>query len=249
MRIRVALLVLSSMMVLTGRASAQVPPETTHAAIGLNLWSPTPELNVQGVDFVNTLGIEEKRFNEVRVILGGAHKLRFSYLPIEYAETGKSITTTVTFEGQTFTGTVPVDYEFKWDLYRIGYEWDFVRFGHGFVGAIAELKYNKVSASVSSVVATASIEDVKAPIPTVGGIARGYLGNYVSITGEFTGLKLDRDEFRGKFYDFDLYGQLNLTKALAVQVGYRSVDVDYLVDEDQGTFTMKGPYFGGLIRF
>lgn len=142
-----------------------------------------------------------------------------------------------------------MNYEFKWDLYRFGYEWDFARFNYGFIGLVTEVKYNKVSAFIATPVQSAELEEVKAPVPTIGGIARGYLGDYVSITGEFTGLKITRDEFRGKFYDFDLYGQLNLTKNLALQGGYRSVEVDYLVDEDAGTFTFKGPYFGGTLRF
>ena len=33
------------------------------------------------------------------------------------------------------------------------------------------------------------------------------------------------------------------------QAGYRSMDVDFLVDSDEGTMKMKGPYFGGFLRF
>jgi hypothetical protein len=32
-------------------------------------------------------------------------------------------------------------------------------------------------------------------------------------------------------------------------VGYRSFDVYYLVDDDEGALTMKGLYFGGTVRF
>lgn len=249
MHIRLVAIALFSLLAFTGRAYAQVPPEQTIVSLGVNFWSPEPEITLEGIDFPATLGIEKKRFNEVRATLGRSHKLRFSYLPVKYNETGKVITTNVTFQGQNFTVTTPVNYEFKWDLMRVGYEWDFARFSHGFIGVVTELKYNKISAFISTPGQTATLEEVKAPVPTIGGIARGYLGDYVSITGEFTGLKITRDEFRGKFYDFDLYAQLNLTKNFAAQAGYRSVDVDYLVDDDEGTFKMKGPYFGGLVRF
>ena len=48
------------------------------------------------------------------------------------------------------------------------------------------------------------------PVPTFGGIARGYLTQYVSVTMEFTGFKLSRSDFIAKFTDFDLYGTANL---------------------------------------
>ena len=250
---KLGFLVVFSVLVFTGRAFAQVPPETASVELALNFWQPEPEIHLQGVDFTGTLGIEKKRFREIRATLGTKHKLRFAYIPIEYAELGKLVTATVVFNGRTFTGTTPVNYEFKWDLYRFGYEWDFVRMSHGFIGGIVEVKYNKVSATISNPASSASIEEVKVPVPTVGGIARGYIGDYFSITGQFTGLKLDREEFRGKFYDFDLYGQLNFTKNFAAQAGYRSLDVDYFLDDDDdddsGTFKMKGPYFGGVVRF
>jgi hypothetical protein len=249
MRNRVLLIVSALLLVCTGSAFAQLPPETANVELSLNSWKPAPEITLQGVDFTGTLGIEDKRFNEYRVTLGQKHKLRFAYVPVKYAELGKLVTATVVFEGRTFTGTTPVNYEFKWDMYRFGYEWDFVRMSHGFVGVIAELKYNEVSATISNPATSASFEKVKVPVPTIGGIARGYLGDYFSLTGQFTGLKLDRTDFFGKFYDLDLYAQLNLTRNLAVQGGYRSVDVDYVIDEDSGTFRMKGPYLGGTLRF
>ena len=54
---------------------------------------------------------------------------------------------------------------------------------------------------------------------------------------------------KGKFYDFDVYGQVNLNQYLAIQLGYRSITADYFVDEDQGTLKLTGPYFGGTARF
>lgn len=249
MPIRVALTALLVLCV-AGPSLAQVPPETTHVELNLNLWAPSePRIVIEEVDFATPLDLETKRFRDFRIRAGGAHRFRFSYTPVKYDDTGKVIATTVTFQGVTYPVNVPVNYEFKWDLYRVGYEWDFARFNYGFIGLVTELKYNKVSAFILSQAGSATLEEVKAPIPTVGGIARGYLGDYLSVTGEFTALKLDREEFRGKFYDFDLYGQLNFTKNLAAQFGYRSLDVDYLVDGDAGVLTFKGTYFGGTLRF
>jgi hypothetical protein len=183
------------------------------------------------------------------------HKLRFAYVPIKYDQDAV-LQRTITFQNLTFPVTAAANADINWDVYRFGYEWDFVSMPKGFVGVIGELKYNKVAATVSatgpvlgqSVTLTADVEQ-NAPVPTIGGIARGYLGNYVSITGEFTGFKLDRDDFGGKFYDFDIYGAVHLGKSVGVQIGYRNMDVDYNSDDENGTMTMKGPYFGGFLRF
>jgi hypothetical protein len=232
-------------------AAAQVAPETTHGEIGVNFWKPTPDLTIQNVSFVEPLGIEDKRFREYRVSLrpGRKHKLRFSYLPMEYSDTGKSVEGTFTFQGRTYSVNLPVDYNFKWELYRFGYEWDFISMSHGYLGVIGEVKYNKVDASITAAGVSATSTDAKVPIPTIGGVARGYLGDYFSLTGEFTGINITRNGRKGKFYDLDVFGQLNFTKSFAVQGGYRRLDVDYVWDDDQGTFLMKGPYFGATVRF
>ena len=52
-----------------------------------------------------------------------------------------------------------------------------------------------------------------------------------------------------KYYDFDLYGTVNFTDHFGAQGGYRSFDVFYNVDEDEGDLKLKGLYFGGVVRF
>jgi hypothetical protein len=251
-----ALLFTAGILASASAMAQTVPPETTHSEIVFNLWKPTPEITIQNVDFVAPLEIMPERFRDFRVTLkpGRQHKLRFSRVRLNYGEIGKTVQDTFTFQGKTYEVDLPVNYDFTWDLYRFGYEWDFIARSHGFVGVIGEAKYNKVIASIDSPLGSSAATDVRVLLPTVGGIARGYLGDYVSVTGEFTGLKLNRETDHGKFYDFDVYGQVNLTKALAIQLGYRSVNVDYVIDEatpseEQGTFLMKGPYFGGTVRF
>ena len=42
---------------------------------------------------------------------------------------------------------------------------------------------------------------------------------------------------------------MNFTDHFGVQAGYRSFDVFYRVDSDEGDLKIKGFYFGGLVRF
>ncbi|MEQ1574765.1 MAG: hypothetical protein ABL993_11025 [Vicinamibacterales bacterium] len=257
MHTRLLAFVFLPLFLVAGRAGAQVvPPETANVELGAMFWTPTPEITLTSdsfggsVDFVKEFNIEDTRFREFRAVLkvGRKHKIRFSRVAVKYDES-TTLANTISFEGRTFPAGTPADTNIEWNLMRIGYEWDFVARDYGFVGLVTELKYNKVTGTISNALGSATTGEQKVPVPTVGGIARGYLGKYVSFTGEFTGFSLDREEFRGKFYDFDVYAQLNLVKSLAGQVGYRSVSVDYLVDGDAGVLKLKGPYFGGVLRF
>ena len=86
-------------------------------------------------------------------------------------------------------------------------------------------------------------------MPTFGVAGRGYILPMVHIGGEFTGLSLNRDAFEAKFFDFDINGGVHFGRNFAVQGGYRSIVVEYLVDEDSGDIKMKGPYFGATVKF
>ena len=74
----------------------------------------------------------------------------------------------------------------------------------------------------------------------------------ISITGEVTGFKLPDKLIRdssGHYFDVDIYGTVNFTNNVGVQVGYRSFDVGYVVTTDTGSFTLKGMFFGVVARY
>jgi hypothetical protein len=268
MRNRIALALLCLLILGASRAEAQfnapdpAPGEDFNVELGLMFWSPTPELNIQTgalaalgeseVDFVQEFGIEEKRFTEFRAVLkaGRKHKIRFSYLPVEYTEEAV-LSRTITFGGRTFNVGLPATADLEWRMWRIGYEWDVVARDRGFFGIIGELKYNKVSADLNSPVG-AEFTEAEAPVPTIGVIGRAYPSRNFSITAEFTGFKLPSsfsDEYQAELFDVDIYGTVNFGRHLGVQGGYRSLVAEYLVDEDAGDLKLKGMYFGGLLRF
>jgi len=256
MRHRLLVLSLGCLCV-AGSARAQSSPETFHLEAAAMFWKPTPEVVVSSgalstpIDFVNQFSIENKRFTEFRLVLkpGRKHKLRFSTVPIKYSGSAV-LNQRITFRGQTYNVGVQTSSELKWTLMRFGYEWDPLATDKGFVGIFGDVKYNKMNAQLTAAapVGTQSFERNVA-VPTIGGIGRGYLAPYASVTAEFTALKFNRSTFNAKFYDFDLYGTVNFGRNVGAQIGYRSVTVDYVVDDDTGNLKMKGPYFGGVVRF
>jgi hypothetical protein len=239
-----------------------VPGEDYRVELGLGFWQPEPglvirmdDLEVLGsdIDFVEEFGLEKERFREFRatIKMGRKHKVRVDYVPISY-DAEATLTRTIVFNGQEFTIGVPVSAEVKWDFWKFGYEWDFVATGSSYAGLVVDLKYSKVSASLSSAAVGATFAEAKAPVPGIGGIGRAYFSKNFSVTGEFTAFKMPdslSEEIDGKFFDFDVYATMNLGRNAAVQGGYRSLDVDYELEEDFGALEMKGFYFGGLVRF
>ena len=109
------------------------------------------------IDFVKTLGIEQKTFKQFKMVLRPAtkHKFRFEYTPIKY-EAEKIVPVSIVFNGQRFNVGVNVGTELKWNAYRFGYEWDFIYRDRGFAGLILEAKYTDVKATLTA--ATVGVE-------------------------------------------------------------------------------------------
>jgi hypothetical protein len=260
MRKRCSLLAFAacSLLVLAAVPAAAQAPEDHVVELGVMFWRPSPELTLSTdalsgstlneVDFVQEFGIADQSFPEFRAVFGRNHKFRLSYVKFSY-DADATIRRTFTFQGRTFTVGAPASTDVEWDLWKFGYEWDFVSRERGFFGVIADLKYNKIEASVDSpLLRSTAATDTDAPVPTLGVIGRGYVLPMVAITGEFTGLKVGSGDFDVTFTDFDINGTV-IVGRVGAQVGYRSIIADYVVDEDSGDLKMQGPYIGGLVRF
>lgn len=225
------------------------------------LWTPTPELTIDteqvnnlagttAVDFVQEFNIQNVRFKEFRSVLKPSrkHEIRVSHVPAEYTA-ASTLHRTITYKGVTFPVTLPATAHLKWDLWRFGYQYNFVTTQHALAGFITEVKYNHVTGDITSSIGSASA-DQTAPVPTIGLLVRGYVQKYVSLTGEFSGLKVPHvKSFDGRFWELDLYATGSITKYIGVQGGYHSVQAHYVVDTEAGDLLLKGPYFGGMVRF
>jgi len=273
MRNRLVATFLFSVLVAT-RAEAQfnvpapAPGENFHVEVGLMFWAPTPELKLQTgalsglgqVDLVQEFGFENTRFMEFRAVIkpGRKHKIRIAHVPFEYGRQ-VPLQRPIVFGGLTLPAGVPVASNVKWDLWRFGWEWDFVAADRGLFGLITEIKRNQVTADIGTPLLGTEAIDVTAPILALGAIARIYPHRNFSVTVEFTGFKVFGfirtvseafvDDLEAKTYDVDLYGTYNFGSHVGIQGGYRSVTAEYLIEDNSGDMKMKGWYFGGLARF
>jgi hypothetical protein len=275
MRIRLLATILFTVTI-AARAEAQfnVPDPATaenfHVELGLMFWPPDPGIEIQTgglaalgvarVDFVREFQLLDDRFSEFRAVIkaGRKHKIRIAHVAFNYNQQ-TTLQRTILFGGATFPVTVPVTADLNWDLWRFGYEWDFVAADRGLVGFITELKQNHLTADLSATGFGTEASDVTAPIITLGGIVRVYPHRTFSLTAEYTGFKVfgwvrtltDRiaEDLEASMHDFDLYGTVNFGSHVGAQIGYRRVTADYAVDDDEGDLKMTGPYFGGVVRF
>jgi hypothetical protein len=253
------------------RASEPASGENFNVELGLRFWKPSPGIIIgseslstagaSGLDFVQEFGIEDKRFNEFRaVIRGGKSKLRLSHVKMLYDEAAV-LQRSVVVGGRTFNVAANATADLEWDLWKIGYEKDFVKTDRALLGFIAEVNFNHVVANLaatSSGLTASSLTDEKVPFPALGAIARVYPHKAVGITAEWTGFKMpgfiankltDTDNGAAHMKNFDVSVTGSFTRYFGIQGGYRALSADYLLDDDTGDLEMKGPYFGAMIRF
>lgn len=235
--------------------------EQFHIEGSAGFWVPSANMSISSealgivgstIDFKNDLGLTDQRFSEISLVGRPArkHKLRFSYIPIEFVQES-TIKRDIKFNGQLYAKGLPVNSDLLWKAYRFAYEYDFITKNRGFGGFILEAKYTDVTATLKSPIVEEFIH-AKAPIPAIGGIVRVYVVPNISITGELTGVKIPDSiskEYKAHYADLDIYGTLNFTNNIGVQGGFRSIDVGYHVDSDTGSFVLKGIYFGVVARY
>ena len=230
--------------------------ERYHIEAAAGFWFPTSDITITSqslgilgstIDFKKDLGLTDQRFPELHLELRPAtrHKFRLQYIPIKYEQTSV-LTRTIVFNGQSYTIGGSVTSTLDWNAYRFGYEFDFISRDRGFGGFVLDFKYTDVTATLATPISL-EFTQAKAPIPAIGGIFRVYVVPNISITGELTGFKMPERVFKdagGHYFDFNLYGTLNFTNYVGVQVGYRALDLGYVIKTDTGSFTLQGVFFG-----
>jgi hypothetical protein len=267
-------LTIAALVLRAAPASAQFKPrpinnpatgEQFHIEATAALWFPGADINVASeslgipgtvIDAKTDLGLTDQHLPQLGVVLRPArsHKFRMQYIPIEYDQTG-TLTRDVIFNGQRYRVGLPVTSTLDWKAFRFNYEYDFIVKNEGFVGFITEVKYTDVQIQLNALSGNTQISEfahVRAPIPALGAIGRYYVVPEFSITGEFTAFKIPdsiNNQYNAHYVDIDVYGTLNFTNNVGVQAGYRSLDLGYLIKADSGNFTLKGLYFGAVLRY
>jgi hypothetical protein len=225
------------------------------------IWRPSADVAISSeafgirgttIDFKQDLGLTDKSLPELKLTLQPLrnHKLRAQVIPIKY-ESSIRLTRDIIFNGQRYSVSLPVNSTVDWKFWRFNYEFDFISKNRGFAGFIVEMRYNDFHAELTT--PSPSIREFtrrRFPAPALGGIARVHVVPNISITGEVTGFKIPNiDRHTGNYVDVDIYGTANFMRNVGAQVGFRSTDLGYQIEDDTGSLTLKGIYFGIVARY
>ena len=253
-------------------ANAQFRPVPAEAAVGENYhieasyswWDAEPSLLVNSealgilgtdVDLISDLGISKKRLGKFDLVLRPArkHRLKFQRLPIKYEVDAYPVQRSFVFNGQRYTVGLPVTTTVDFSTYSFGYEYDFLYFPRGFVGANINLKYTNIDVDLQSPIGSEFFTQA-APIPAIGFAGRGYVTRNFAIDGEFTFFRIP-DNFEeqldgdGSYNDFDIHGTYNFNNNVGAQAGWKKTTIFYQGASDSGDLKFSGLYFGGVIRY
>jgi hypothetical protein len=254
-------------------ASAQYRPqgmsgeaigENYHIEAAYDFWNATPTLIVNSealgilgtdVDLISDLGIEKHRLGTLNLTLKPSkkHRLRFQYLPIKYDTDSVQVNREFIFNGQRYNIGLPVTTNVDFTTYGFGYQYDFLYFKRGFVGAGINLKYTNVDVNLASPIG-AEFVSAAAPIPAISIGGRGYVTPNLAVDSELAFFRIpdklsEQIEGDGSYTDFDLHATYNFNKNVGFRFGWRRTHIFYNVDLDRGDLEFKGTYFGGVIRY
>jgi hypothetical protein len=235
--------------------------ERYHVEVSGNLWNPallgivsSEQFGILGtdIDFVGDLGYEQSRFRDLRIVLrpGRKHRFRLQYTPVRY-EAETVLARTIVFNGVKFDANLPVNSQFDWKVWRLGYEYDFFYSSRGFVGVLFDVRHTTMEAEISSIITNTEYTRARAPLPAIGVVGRAYVIPELAVNFEVSGFRLpDVDpKYAASYFDWDVYGTFNFTEHVGLQAGWRKVSTYLAIEQDKGDLQFKGLWFGAALRY
>jgi hypothetical protein len=203
------------------------------------------------VDLTSDLALERSRFDDFRFVVRPhrKHRIKFQYTPVKFAGSG-TLARDITFAGQVYQLSLPVESTLNWHVLRVGYEWDFFYHPRGFIGVLVTGGVTKLEASIDSIIGSAQAVG-QSPLIEIGAAGRFYPIRHLAINVEGSGLKLTNLEPDSilRTMSWDLSATYNITNNFGVSGGWRRLDTQVKLSGDSGELDFKGLWFGGSIRY
>jgi hypothetical protein len=247
--------------------------EKYHFEFSGTMWNPAPsglissaQFGIVGsnIDFNKDLGLAAARFKDMRIVLRPStkQKFRIQYTPLNYFS-ATTLDRPVVFNGINFNVTLPIQTTFEWKVWRFGYEYDFLYKKRGYVGMLLEGRLTQMTAQLASPIDT-EFTTVRAPLPSIGVVGRVYVMPEVAVNFELSGLcglqnasggfsasckQAPGAKYQAAYFDWDLYGTVNLTNYVGAQIGWRRMTTLIDIKDDTGNVKFQGFWFGGVVRY
>jgi hypothetical protein len=249
---------------LASPAAAQdlaLQPSRIEAAAGL--WIPHIEVTgsaegnkIRGttIDYRRDLGLADRPLAQVGATwrFTPRNKIRLQFLPIEYTTDARPLAFDVLFRGVRYPAGTPVTSAVTWNALRVGYEYDFILRERFFAGVIVDVDRTNITLRLTSAAADEAAPSSVPTLPAFGGVARFAIADWLTVSGELTGIKVpDRkdEEYGGHFANLEAGGLVRLAHHLGVHVGVRSINIRHLGESDTGTMRMTGAVVNLVIGY
>lgn len=186
------------------------------------------------------------------------NKIRGSYFRISKGETVTGNDLAV------FTGGVPVaqpanafaSADLDLDVFEVGYQYDLLEGKWGFVAPfieVAAVNYDVRARALYDSNFDGRIDTLDdtsesgtAPIPQLGLAARVYLHPRIALAGEIKGMSVG---YYGSLLQFFIGPEVSIAQNLAINAGWRYLNVTADVGDADVEYTDHGPYVGVVVRF
>ena len=223
------------------------------------VWNPRLDSTVkivsngigENVNLVNDLGFEErKNFFEGRLQVKFArkHKFTLEYLPLKW-DADKVVTQTIQINGQTYVAGTRVQSSLDLQLFKGGYEYDFLAGRAGFLGFALDVLVVHAKTQIRAPQLGSAFdvnEDRTAPIPMIGLIGRVYPIRWVNLTVKASGLPAGS---YGYVFDGEASLAINPIRYLGISGGYRFFIINVKYNDNSLDYRLDGPFAALSLRF
>jgi hypothetical protein len=241
-------------------AAAQTPlgdPEKYIIELEGRYWPPKLDSTVRivednigtDVNLVDDLGFDERKgFGEVRVQIKifDRNKFNFSYLPMKW-DADQAVPREIQFEGRTYPPGSRVQSHLNLNLFKAGYELDFLTGRFGFLGATFDVLISDYDLELRApALAIDEASRSTLPVPMVGLAGRISPVKRLSFSGKISGLPLGG---YGHIFDAEASVEFNPIRFAGVSAGYRYLDAKVEWEENRADYRLEGPFLTLKMRF
>jgi len=200
-------------------------------------------------NLVDDLGFEKDKDageGRLQIKFFRKHKFNFSFLPLKW-EGDKIITRTIEFSGKTYTAGTRVRSKLDLNLFKVGYEYDFLTGAYGFLGATIDVLIGSGAVELKAPeLAIQEKEEGTAPVPLIGLMGRLYPFKWLNFTVKVSGLPAGS---YGHILDAEASVHINPVKYVGISGGYRYFEVRGRYNDNAVDFRLDGPFAALMIRF
>ena len=220
-------------------------------------WNPKLDASVKivkndvGTHFsaVDDLGFDEKKDSgeaRIQIKFAKKHKFNLSFLPLKW-DADKVLTSTIIFSGTTYTAGTRVQSKLDLNVFKAGYEYDFLEGSWGFLGGTIDVMAADMNVELKTpALAINEKESKTVPIPLIGLTARIYPVKWVNFTAKVSGLPMGS---YGHVFDAEVSLNINPIKYVGISGGYRYFETKFKYDNNSLDFKLDGPFLALKIRF